>query len=122
MYEKELAKLEGHSAMLEQEQMTLQGAVTAQDVFQGLKTGTAAMDALNQQMNIEQMEDIQDKIQDQMAQQEEMTDFFVQNANADKDELEEELAAMIAEDEAEKFAEIPVGLDSIKPDAQPAIA
>ena len=47
--------------------MMLQGAVTDQQVFQGLDTGNKAMEQLSKQMNIDKIEDIQDKIQDQMA-------------------------------------------------------
>lgn len=47
------------------------------------------------------MEDIQDSIADQLAQQEEVANFFTDAVNNDKDELEDELNEMLAMDELE---------------------
>lgn len=54
------------------------------------------------------MEDIQDSIADQLAQQEEVANFFTDAVGNDKDELEDELNEMMAMDELEG-AEVGLG-------------
>ena len=48
--------------------MTLQAMTTDHQVFQGLKTGQQAVENLQKDVNLDQMEDLQDKIADKMAQ------------------------------------------------------
>ena len=48
--------------------MTLQAMTTDQQVFAGLKTGQQAVEGLQKEVKLDQMEDLQDKIADQMAQ------------------------------------------------------
>ncbi len=54
----------------------IEGAVTDQKVFTGLKAGKDAINQLQSEMNIDKMEDLQDEIKEQMDQQEEIGQFF----------------------------------------------
>ena len=44
----------------------MQSAQTDQNVFAGLKAGKEAINQLQSEMNIDQMEDLQDEIKEQM--------------------------------------------------------
>ena len=98
MYEAQLPKLEGQILMLQQQQLMIEGAVTDQKVFTGLKAGKDAINQLQSEMNIDKMEDLQDEIKEQMDQQEEIGQFFSNAVQEDADEINEELDALIAED------------------------
>ena len=99
MMEKELAKLEGQSIMLEQQSSQLQSAQFDQSTFEHMKLGKQTMDEVQKKINIDEMENIKDDIQDQLDQQEEIGKFFAEAANQDKDELMDELDEMLAEEE-----------------------
>ena len=110
MLEKELAKLEGQSVMLEQQALSMQSAQFDQGVFQDMKTGAKVMEKIQKDMNIDEMEKIKDDIQDHLDQQEEINEFFAENANKDKDELMDELEEMMA---MEQMEDLDVGTDFI---------
>ena len=65
-------------------------------------------------MNIDEMEDLKDNMQEQMDQQEEINDFFVGVANEGNEEIEDELADLLAENEAEEMAGLDIGTGSIE--------
>ena len=67
MYEKELAKLEGQSMMLDQQVIMMQGVQTDQAVMGGLKTAKNTMDQVRAGMNLDQMEDLLDDLKEQQA-------------------------------------------------------
>ena len=64
-----------------------------------MKTASKAMDQVQKKMNLDEMEDIKDNIIEQQDRFEEITDFFAESANKDKDELMNELDEMMAMDQ-----------------------
>mmetsp|Transcript_34264 Transcript_34264/g.52530 ORF Transcript_34264/g.52530 Transcript_34264/m.52530 type:complete len:83 (+) Transcript_34264:336-584(+) len=82
-----------------------------------MKVGKQTMDKVQQQMNIDEMEDIKDDIAEQLEKQDEIGNFFADEANKDKDDLADELEEMLAEEEMDSLA---VGGDAIAAQAQPA--
>ena len=118
MYDKELAKLEGQSMMIEQQMSMIQGAQFDANTMQAMKAGKDTMEVLQNQTNVDQIMDLQDDIAEQLAQQDEIAGAFTEYAQAGKDELEDELNEMLAMDEMESMA-IP-GMDKIdvKPEAE----
>ena len=104
MYDKELAKLEGQSMMIEQQMQMIQGAQFDSNTMQAMKAGKETMDILQKQTNADEVMDLQDDIADQMAQQEEIAGVFTDYAQQGKDELEDELNEMLAMDEMDQMA------------------
>ena len=68
MYDKELAKLEGQSMMIEQQQQMIQGATFDKSTVDAMKNGKIAMDNLQKETNADDIMDLQDDIADQLAQ------------------------------------------------------
>lgn len=64
MYEKELAKLEGQSMMMEQQMGMITGAQFDQQTMQAMQTGKVTMDQLQKQANPDEIMDLQDDIAD----------------------------------------------------------
>jgi hypothetical protein len=104
MYDKELAKLEGQSMMIEQQMQMIQGAQFDSNTMQAMKVGKVTMDQLQAQTNADEIMDLQDDIADQLAQQDEIAGVFTEYAQAGKDELEDELNEMLAMDEMDDMA------------------
>ncbi len=90
--------------------MQLEGATFDQGVFQGMKDGSKAMQQIQEKMNIDEMDKIKDDIMDQLDRQEEINEFFAENAKKDRDELEAELEEMMA---MEQMDELDVGSGAI---------
>ena len=68
MYDKELAKLEGQSMMIEQQMQMIQGATFDKSTVDAMKNGKIAMDNLQKETNADDIMDLQDDIADQLAQ------------------------------------------------------
>ena len=77
MLEKEVAKLDGQMALLEQQRMMIESNFQDVSVFTALKTGSQAMDQMNKQLNIDELEEVKEKLEDQLAEMEEKREFFV---------------------------------------------
>ncbi len=103
MQEKELGKLDGMKILLEQQKMAIESSVFDQNVFQGLSEGQKAVENLTKQTNIEQFEDLRDKIEDQMADLNEKQEFFQGIGAEDQDELLDELDELEAEMAQDEF-------------------
>ena len=95
--------------MLEQQLTSLESGAFDQNIFEGMKQGQAAMNQVQSKMNIDEIEDLKDDMAEQMEKQEEINDFFIGVANEGNDEIEDELADLMAENEAEEFANIEIG-------------
>ena len=100
--------------MLEQQLTSLESGAFDQNIFEGMKMGQQAMNQVQAKMDIDAMEDLKDDMQEQMDKQEEINDFFVGVANEGNDEIEDELADLMAETEAEEFANIDIGSGAIE--------
>ncbi len=57
--------------------MSLTASIGDLDVFKALDVASKATEQLNKQLDIDKLEDIQDRLEDQKAQAEEKADFFV---------------------------------------------
>lgn len=66
MYEGEITKLEGQSIMLEQQKMTIQSTHSDIDVVNSLRAGNQAIGAMNKQMDVDTIADLQDEIAENM--------------------------------------------------------
>lgn len=86
-------------------------------VFQALDTASKATDQLSKQLDIDKLQDIQDRIADQMAEQEERSEFFVNAgkvAGADEDDLMDELEQMEADMAAQELENVEIGSGAVK--------
>lgn len=85
------------------------------DVFSALDVASKATEQLNKQLDIEKLEEIQERIEDQKQQMEEKAEFFIQAGKLeDDDELLDELNELEAEDAAKELEEMEIGAGHIK--------
>ena len=102
MQEKELAKLDGQSMMLEQQKMMIESANFDIGVVNTIKDGKNAIGTLNKQMNVDDIADLKEELDDMMAENAERQDYFANIAKEGEDELKDELdelEALMAEEE-----------------------
>ena len=102
MQEKELAKLDGQSMMLEQQKMMIESANFDIGVVNGIKGGKDVIASLNKQMNVDDIANLKDELDDMMQENAERQDYFAGVAQEGQDELMgelDELEALAAEDE-----------------------
>jgi len=87
------------------------GSVFDSQVYDGLSQGQRTVEELNKKTNIEQFEDLREKIEDQMADQAEKQQFFEGIGQEDQDDLLDELDELEAELAQEDFdqMEVPAG-------------
>lgn len=76
MKEKEVAKLDGMKILMDQQVMMIESSIFDKDVMSGLSAGQQAVEQLSKQTDVEQFEDLRDKIEDQMADMSEKQQFF----------------------------------------------
>ena len=76
MVEAELVKLEGQSIILEKQKQMIENSKFDKEVFEAMKAGKQAVDANKQDIDIDELENIKDDIAEQMADAEEVQDFF----------------------------------------------
>ena len=91
MFEKELQKLDGQSIMLEQQKMMIESTNFDVGVISGMKEGATAMEQMNKQMNVDDIADLKEELEDQMAEIQERQEFFANAAEEDKEDLMGEL-------------------------------
>ena len=72
LLEKRLATLEGQSVMMEQQLAAIEDTDFNQGIFDAMKQGQQTLEAVQQKVNVDEMQDLTDKIADQMEQQEEL--------------------------------------------------
>lgn len=109
MQEKELAKLDGQSIMLEQQKMMIESSNFDVGVINSIKAGKDAIENMNKQMNVDDIADLKDEMEDLQAEINERQEFFADVAQEGQDELLDELDAL----EADALAGELEGLDSI---------
>ena len=123
MLEKQAAKLDGQMILLEQQKMMIEQSLGDASVFSALSDASKATEQLNKQLDIDKLEDIKEKLDDQRADMEEKTEFFVQAANIeDQDDLLAELDELEAEQAAEELESIEIGKGAVNAGKGGAIA
>lgn len=76
-----------------------------------MKSGQAAIMDMQKNMDIDYLMDLQDDIQEHIAQdQEDISMFFKDAAQDDQDELQDELDDLLAEEAAAEMADMSVGM------------
>ena len=90
-------------------------------VFSSLSAGSRAVEQLNRQLDIDQLEEIKDKIEEQQQDMEEKQEFFVRAGQIDnEDELMDELNELEAEMAMEDFEGVDIASGSIEANHAPA--
>ena len=97
MQEKELAKLDGQSMMLEQQKLMIESANFDVGVVSSIKAGKDAIGKLNKEMNVDDIAELKDELDDMMAENAERQDYFADIAKEGQDELLGELDELEAE-------------------------
>ena len=96
--EKEIAKLEGQLMMLEQQKMLIESADWDQKVFEDMKLGVDTLAAIQGDMNVEEVENIQDSILEQQADADEVAGVFIRMGEEGAEGLEDELDDLLKAD------------------------
>ena len=97
------------------------------DVFKALDTASKATEQLNKQLDIDKLEEIQERLEDQKQQADEKADFFIRAGELeDNDELLDELNELEADALANEMEAVEIGGGAIKGSGggikQPAVA
>ncbi|CDW78314.1 vacuolar sorting protein [Stylonychia lemnae] len=120
MLEKEVAKLDGQMVLLEQQRLMIETSIQDAQVFQSLSAGSKTVDQLNKQLNIDDLEEVKERIEEQKADMDEKTDFFVRAGQMeDEDDLLDELNELEAELAEDELAQLEIGSDPLDMGAGP---
>eukprot|EP01041_Mallomonas_annulata_P002119 gene2119-4140_t len=109
MLESELSKIEGATLTLSSQQQTLESASVNVQVFNALKIGAGALQAIHQDLNADKVEDIMEDIEEQNSLQQQISDAIASPA-ADMfndDDLLKELEELEEVDTAEQMVQWP---------------
>lgn len=80
-----------------------------------MSTASKTVDQLNKQLDIDQLEEIKDRIEEQQADMQEKTDFFIRAGQMeDEDELLDELNELEAEMAEDELAALEIGSEPIR--------
>ena len=102
MYEAEISKMEGMNMMLEKQKMAMESNMNNANVFDAMKNASSTIDQMQKNSNIDQFDELREKHEEQMDQNNEVMDFFKDYAEEgmeEADDLLDELEAEMAEDE-----------------------
>lgn len=113
MLEKEIAKLDGQITLLDQQRMMIEATVQDVSVFKALNEGQKAIAQINKQVDVDRLEDIKEKIQEQQDEMEGIRDFFAETGREGQDELMDELEELEAELAKEDMDKIEIGTGAI---------
>ena len=94
MLEGELTKLDGQQIMLEQQKMTIQAALVDKEVIDSLVSGNKAIGAMNKQMDVDDIAELNDAMREHMDEAEERANIFKEVAEEANDDLLGELEKM----------------------------
>ena len=109
----DILKLDGQLLMLEQQRGMIESAHFNKQVFQGLETGKKAVDAMQKDMDVEAMEELQDEIKEQAEKQQELDDVFIKHGQEAMEGLADELDELEAEFAALEMESEPVAVGTI---------
>lgn len=99
MYENEITKIEGIQVTLETQMMSLESAQTNATAYQAISIGTKSIAAVNQSINVENVETTIEDLQEQMDDANEVSNALSQGIDTGLDEgdLEDEFAELMGE-------------------------
>ena len=84
-------------------------------MFKALDTASKATESLNKQLDIDKLEEIQERLEDQKQQADEKADFFIRAGELeDNDELLDELNELEADALANEMEAVEIGGGAIK--------
>ena len=103
--------------ILEEQRLMIESSIQDGQVFQTLSAGSRTVDQLNRQLNIDDLEEVKERIEEQKADMDEKSDFFVRAGQMDDaDELLDELNELEAEMEEEELAKLEIGAGALAMD------
>ena len=82
-------------------------------VLEVMQGANKVLTQINAKVNMDQIDDLKDEMAENQAHADEIGDMFAEGVNEDKDELADELDAMMAEEAMDELA-MP-GMEDIKP-------
>eukprot|EP00347_Sterkiella_histriomuscorum_P010851 403374681 len=119
LLEKEVSKLDGQLIMLEQSRLMIETSITDTHVFETLSHGQKALEHINKKVDIDNLEDIREKMEEHTQNMEEIQDFFQKARNVeDEDDLLEELNQLEAAQIEEEMDRMKVGAGKLEGIAQ----
>jgi len=123
MYEKDVEKMVGAQLTLQQQIISLEGAVTSLDVFRSMQLGAKTMKSIHSRMSIDDVDDVVSEIEEQNDVAEDIANALQTNVGDlyDDDELEQELEDLL-EDDVEQAMQKALGKHLIPTTTQPVIS
>eukprot|EP00347_Sterkiella_histriomuscorum_P009781 403339917 len=110
MLEGELGKLDGQMIMLEQQRLMIETSMVDTQVFQALNEGSRTIEAQSKMTNIDDMEELKERLEEQKADMDEKNEFFIRAGQMeDEDELLDELNELEAQMEEEELSKLEIG-------------
>ena len=108
MRQKEIAKLEGQQFMLEQQINMVDSSKFDQTVYEAINTGTQMVDQTRVKYDVDQIQDIQDKMMEQQADADEIANVAAQFGQEGNEEAADMLDQLLAEDAMAEMDTIPM--------------
>jgi DNA-binding FrmR family transcriptional regulator len=108
-YVDQIKQIEGAMAMMEEQKMMLESAISTKDMMNAIKAGTAAVKDATKGISVEDLENMKEDMENIKADQEELNDFFKDYADQEQEGVDEELEQLeeqMAKEEAGAMPEI----------------
>ena len=108
-YVDQIKQIEGAMAMMEEQKMMLESALSTKDMMNAIKAGTAAVKDATKGISVEDLENMKEDMENIKADQEELNDFFKDYADQEQEGVDEELEQLeeqMAKEEAGAMPEI----------------
>ena len=90
-YVDQIKQIEGAMAMMEEQKMMLESAISTKDMMNAIKAGTAAVKDATKGISVEDLENMKEDMENIKADQEELNDFFKDYADQEQEGVDEEL-------------------------------
>ena len=104
LMDKEIAKLQGQAYILEQQKSLIENSKFDKETFDAMKVGKQAVEG--NKIDMDQMDDLRNDIADQLADGEEVTDYFANIAQEGLDDAMADLDDLLAEDAMKEMDDI----------------
>ena len=85
--------------MLEQQVAMIESSAVDAEIYKAMKAGQKAVAEARKNVDIDELNELHDEIENQIEEANEVADHFIEKAAEGNEELEDELAAMMAEEE-----------------------
>jgi len=96
-YDEQIKQFDGAIMMMEEQKMMLESAESMKSIFDSVKKANEALTEANKGMNVEDFENVREKMEDMKDQGREISDFLTSYSVADDADLDDELDAMEAD-------------------------